>query len=200
MTFKLQFDTHGNIIQRITVLPEMEVPDFEDAPEWLDFNTEAYKNAEGEIAVYTEAQLEAKASRPPHPAIWSNETMAWVDTRGLEELKLVQRGVIKDARNANIATPKMTTVGLFDADEVSQNNLNKVIALVRLGAAKGYPAAANYTMATNERREFSLSDLETAAFEIGYQVQQIFDIADTLYQQIDAATTKAEVEAVRWPE
>jgi len=63
---------------------------------------------------------------------------------------------------------------------------------------RGGPGTANYTLASNERVSLTLEQLETAALEIGSQIQALFDQADLLRQAIEAATTIEEVGAVVW--
>lgn len=106
---------------------------------------------------------------------------------------------IKDHRDMVISQPKPTSAGTFDADEDSQNNLNKVIALVGIAAELGLPTTANYTLADNTRSVFTLAQLKMAALEIGGQVQTIFDKADVLRKQIESATTDTQLDAIQWP-
>lgn len=139
---------------------------------------------------------------PPRPAggpWWFDvKQAAWTDPRTLDQIKATQWQKVKASRDAAIAAPKPTSVGTFDADPESQNNLNKVIALVQVAASRGYPAEANYTLADNARVLLTLTQLETAALEMGVQVQGMFDAGDALRQQIDAATTTEEIEGIAW--
>lgn len=140
--------------------------------------------------------------RPPSPGLyaeWDKSAAAWVDPRTLAQAKVDRWAAIKSERNDRVVTAKPTSVGLFDADEASQNNLNKVIALVQIAAGLGAPAQANYTLATNERVNLTLTQLSMAALEMGAQVQVLYDTADGLRTQIEAATTTQELEAITWP-
>lgn len=150
----------------------------------------------GTVQAYTEEQKTLKATFPMHAAYWSNSSMSWVDARTLDQAKQEKWTQLKAQRDAACEAPKMTSVGLFDAYPPDQNNLNKVIALVKIAAERGYPATANYTLATNERVTLTLTQLETAALEMGAQVQGLYDAFDVLRQQVNAATTKEEVTAV----
>lgn len=122
----------------------------------------------------------------------------YVEVLTLAQHKINKWATVKAARDASVATPKTTSIGQFDADEVSQNNLNKVIALVQIAQVKGLPATANYTLATNVRVSLTLAQLQTAALEMGAQVQALYDKADALRTQINAATDIPTVEAIAW--
>lgn len=117
----------------------------------------------------------------------------------LQEAVDARWSAIKAERNTRIAIPKPTSAGLFDADEASQNNLNKVIALVQIAASLGAPAEANYTLATNDRVTLTLAQLSMAALEMGAQVQAIYDTGDELRTAIEAATTLAQLDSIQWP-
>lgn len=144
------------------------------------------------------AWVEKSARTNPHQE-WDSANRAWRDPRTLARIKADQWAKIKAERNQRISTPKQTSIGLMDADEASQNNLNKVIALVTLAVAKGLPGVANFTLATNVRVSLTLDQLQTAALEMGAQVQTLYDMADVLRRQIDACTTQSAVEATTWP-
>ena len=152
----------------------------------------------GLLVEYTAQQKADKKNVPLYSTRWNNTLMAWEDLRDLEKLKADKWAQLKTQRDAAIESPKMTSVGLFDAYPPDQNNLNKVIALVKIAAARGFPDTANYTLATNERVTLTLTQLETAALEMGAQVQAIYDAFDVLRQEVDSATTAAEVAAVAY--
>ena len=152
----------------------------------------------GNLTAYTLVQQESKATQPKEGGIWSNTSFSWVVAWTLAQRKAYKWDEIKAARNAAITTPKSTSVGLFDADETSQNNLNKVIALVQIAASLGAPAEANYTLATNERVLLTLPQLSMAALEMGAQVQTMYDRGNTLRTQINAAIDIPAVEAITW--
>lgn len=139
---------------------------------------------------------------PPRPdgvTAWDYKTHSWYDPRTLDQLKADKWKSIKVAREGAIYTPKQTSAGLFDADEASQNNLNKVIALTQLAVARGAPAEASYTLATNERVPLTLNQLEQSALEMGAQVQAIYDSASAIRTQIESAQTPADLETISWP-
>ncbi|HWH83260.1 MAG TPA: DUF4376 domain-containing protein [Burkholderiaceae bacterium] len=160
-----------------------------------DATPETHYFLDGALMAYTPEQAAAKRVRP-EDAGWSNAAFAWIDARDLARRRLERWAAIKAERDARIAAPKQTSLGAFDADLASQDNLNKVIALTRIAVARGYPDAARYTLASNARQLFTVEQLETAALEMGAQVQGLFDAADALRQQIDASD---DPDSINWP-
>jgi hypothetical protein len=155
-----------------------------------------------------ESGIELPADTPmswpvaPHEGaalVASNGALTWRDDRTLAEARAQAWAKIKAARQAAIESPKVTSQGTFDADIAAQDNLSKVIAMLRVAIARGYPDAARFTLANNERKTFTLAQLETAALEIGAQVQADFDTGDELRKQIDATTNTADLGGMRWP-
>lgn len=124
---------------------------------------------------------------------------AWVDTRDLAQAKAEQWAAIKAVREARIAEPKATPHGAFDGSPADQDNLNKVIALLRVAISRGADDQANYTLADNTRGTFTLAQLEDAALAVGSATQALYDTSATLRAQIEEAATVAEVDAIAWP-
>jgi len=150
-----------------------------------------------ELAVNTEVSW-PKAPHEGAALVASNGSLTWRDDRTLQEARAQAWARIKAARQAAIESPKVTSQGTFDADIAAQDNLSKVIAMLRVAISRGYPDAARFTLANNERKTFTLAQLETAALEIGAQVQSAFDAGDELRQRINGASA-AELEGINWP-
>lgn len=153
---------------------------------------------DGGIVAYTAEQITAKSLKPPYSSSWSNTAFVWSDARTLEEVKDAKKQIIKELKIYNIALPKTTSFGLFDAKEEDQNNLSKVISLVKIVISRGLPGVANFTLADNSRSQFTLEQLETAALEIGAQIQGIHDHASDKRNAINNAATIVEVENINW--
>lgn len=152
----------------------------------------------GAAVGYTPEQAAAKASRPTYDAEWSNVAMTWVDQRTIDRAKIDKRAEIKKARDAANDAPKATTYGTFDAFPEARANITSVAAMAQTAAKYGSTAPIKFTLANNQRASFTLAEFESAALQVGAQVQANFDKADLLLQQIDEATTIEAVEAVVW--
>ena len=143
--------------------------------------------------------------QPPAPAddelrtwAWDDATRRWVAQPTLAALKLEARERIKAAREAAISEPKDTTHGTFDATLEARSNLAGVVAMAQTADKLGLPSTVSYTLADNTRPEFTLAQIESAALQVGAQVQAAYDHADGLFQQIDAAESPAELDAIEW--
>ena len=143
--------------------------------------------------------------QPPAPAddelqtwAWDAGTKRWLATPTLAALQLAARERIKAAREAAVNAPKATSFGTFDADPESRANIAAVVAMAQTADKLGMPSGVSFTLADNTRPEFTLAQIESAALQVGAQVQACYDHADALFQQIDAAADAAALDAIVW--
>ena len=75
---------------------------------------------DGEVVEYSSEEVELKAQKPRYNAIWSNESMAWIDQRTLSSIKAAKWEQIK--RNRAVAEYSTLVVGneSYDANVESQ--------------------------------------------------------------------------------
>lgn len=139
---------------------------------------------------------------PPDDALrawaWDDATRRWVATPTLAALKLAARERIRAAREAAISEPKATDYGTFDATLEARSNIAAVVAMAQTAAKLGLPSNVSFTLADNTRPEFTLLQIETAALQVGAQVQTCYDHADELLQQIEAAADAAALASITW--
>jgi hypothetical protein len=140
----------------------------------------------------------AKAAQPSPLYVFDWSTYTWSDPRPLDEKRAQKIAEIKAIRDAKITEPKVTSYGTFDSTDKAQNDLSKVIQMLTISVALGTGNTANFTLSDNTRPSFTLVELQTAALQMGAQVQALFDIASTLRSQIETAT-EAELESITWP-
>ena len=165
-----------------------ELPGAEEGtpPDW------AYYRLDGEWFPRTEA--------PTQFHEWNWELHCWLDLRDLDQLRIQRWKELKTLRTQQIEAPKQTSVGVFDANKDAQVNLANVISLTRMAAEKGLPAEANFTLADNSRVTLTLEQLQTAALEMGVQVQAIYDEWSGLRSALQKAKSVEAINAVVWPE
>lgn len=149
--------------------------------------------------------LEIEEWIPPAPAdtdletwSWDTSTLRWISAPTLLSKQVDKWSQVKAARNAAINAPKTTSVGTFDAKPEDQNNLSKVINLLKIAEALSLPTTARFTLSDNTRPEFTLAQLQLAALEIGSIVQSMYDKGDTLRSSIDAATDETTLNTISW--
>lgn len=143
--------------------------------------------------------------QPPAPAddelrtwAWDEATRRWAAVPTLAALKLAARERIKAARDAAISEPKTTTYGTFDATLEARSNIAAVVAMAQTADKLGLPSTVSFTLADNTRPEFTLLQIETAALQVGAQVQACYDHADELFAQIEAAESAEELAPITW--
>lgn len=118
----------------------------------------------------------------------------WVDPRTLEQRKAAQWEAIKQAR-ANAEYGGFVWDGSpFDSDAASQQKI--------IGASQWASINPNieidWTLADNTVRTLTAAQMQQVGQALGAHVDGVYAKARTLRQQIEAATTPAEVEAVQW--
>ncbi|MDD3965339.1 MAG: DUF4376 domain-containing protein [Candidatus Moranbacteria bacterium] len=134
---------------------------------------------------------------PPQPSTnhtFNYTTKQWEDPRTLQDIKDAQWTLIKQARS-NAEYAGFTWDGsTFDSDAISQNRITGAVALAQLST--GF--VVDWTLADNSTRTLNQIDMLHVGAALGEHVQTQFAKGQVLRAQIDAATTKAEVEAVVW--
>lgn len=135
----------------------------------------------------------------PHPlAPWDWDSHSW-GAPLLGELKQSKLRQIKSERDRRIAAPQATDVGAFNGGASGASNINAVVLMLRAVIARGGEDHVRFTLANNVRVGLTLAQLENAALQVGAAIQALHETCYTLRQQIDAAQTLEEVEAVAWP-
>lgn len=136
-----------------------------------------------------------KPKLPPERHLrWTGED--WADLRTLEQTKADRWEKIKATRDS-IEHGGFTWDGsTFDSDLASQN---KIIGAVQLANVTGPNFTIDWTLANNSVRTLSAADMVEVGKTLGLHVSTQHAIARGLRQQIEAATTAQEVEAIAWP-
>jgi hypothetical protein len=113
----------------------------------------------------------------------------------LSEAKTARRAAITAARDSACQADVVVTGRTWQADARSQQMLASAITL---GSA-GLPLPASWRARDNSNMPVSsLADLLPIAAAIAAQTHAAYEKSWALKAQIDAATTTAQVEAVRW--
>jgi hypothetical protein len=138
-------------------------------------------------------QVVAMAARPTPDHSWDWETLSWIEP-ALELLRANRWDEIKAARTAADLQPYPVADFEIDADAQSRQNIMGAIMAMQLTGE----STRLWRCADNTMRELSLAQLITAGTGIAARLQQLIEISDQLWQQLQAATTAAGIEAVIW--
>lgn len=116
----------------------------------------------------------------------------------LAQLKEAQWATIKAAREAAIDAPLVTPYGTVDSQAKDRTNITDAILLLQTLEAAGTPTTIDFTLADNTAVTLTTAQMVNIGLLLGQKVQAAHGQARARRAQIDAATTKAEVEAVVW--
>lgn len=110
---------------------------------------------------------------------------------------------VKAIRAAKETGTAQTPVGTVQIDEASKLKITGALSLCRLQEELQQPFSLNFTLADNSRVTLTNTTVRQLAGAVGEYVAQVYDRASALRDQIDAATTAAELNAIDlnagWP-
>ena len=116
----------------------------------------------------------------------------------ISKLKAVKRATIKRARGIAEYAGFTWAGSTFDSNAISQQRIASAVQLASLSKAANQPFSITWTLADDTLRTLTADEMIQVGLALGEFVQTNFQKAQALQQQIDAATTKEEVEAVVW--
>lgn len=160
-------------------------------------------SAEGVISRPTKFRLvgdelvdTGQPSFPPAPyMVWSEQQIAWVDARDLAGKKDAKWEEIKAAREAAEFGGFTWDGSTFDSDPLSQQRIAGAVQLASLDPT-GF--TIDWTLADNTFRTLNAQEMTAVGVAMGQHVNAQHVKARILRQQIEAATTEAELDAIVW--
>lgn len=151
----------------------------------------------GAFSEYSSAVKSAKAQRPTYQAVWSNTSMAWVDYRGIHQVKADAWARIKAERDRRMA-------GTFTAAGKTYNCNREAINTAATGAMLAKAAlyltwTKTWTLADETSVTLTADQVLTVARVCDDYISDLWATGRTLRTQIAAATTRSDIEAITWP-
>jgi len=128
--------------------------------------------------------------------MFANGALAWQDTRTLAQMKHDKWAQIKAARAAAEDGGFAWDGSTFDSDMAS--NL-RISGAVQLAQIVGGAFNIGWTLADNSVRTLSAAQMVAVGVAAGQHVAAQRATARALREQIQAATTPQELEAIAWP-
>lgn len=141
---------------------------------------------------YTDEQRIARAADVPRGFAW--EGAQWVDHRQLVDAKADKRSELKKKRDAAEFSTFEWNGYVFQCDRDSQLRLSTV-AQDMTGSG---PPAVDWILADNSLLSLNKGSIGQVIKAMRAHVQAQHDKYRTLCQQVDAATTNQQVDAVLW--
>jgi hypothetical protein len=131
-----------------------------------------------------------------HVFDWTSHT--WVDPRTLDDLKSDQWELMKAARETAEFGGFTWDGSDFDSDSESQRKIQGAVQMALIAAAASQPFSIDWTLADNTVRTLSGADMINVGLAMGTFVSGIYEQGRALREQIDAATTPEQVQAIAW--
>jgi len=144
--------------------------------------------------------------QPPAPAddelrTWSWDELAWryVAMPTLAAVKLERWAQIKVAREATEFGGFVWDGSTFDSDAISQSRIMGAVQLALLAMSAEQPFSIAWTLADNAVRTLEAAEVVAVGVALGTHVATQHATARALREQIYAASTPEDVEAISWP-
>jgi hypothetical protein len=188
-------------------LPSGEIVRSGDCPDEL---IAAQAQAEGETSLPCDSDVtwhshmmtrDGPSLKPGSPSshhVFNWQTKQWEDPRNLQDFRDAKWAVIKAARTAAEFGSFTYNGMVFDGDVDAQRRLSGYISVSKGALASGIPFQAAFTLADNTQVLLEAADFVGIELAKMMSVAQAFSHAVALRDQIEAATTPKEVEAVQW--
>lgn len=132
---------------------------------------------------------------PPHHWLtWDSAQLMWVDLRTLDQLKTAKLEEIRAARDAAEYGGFVWDGSAFDSDTASQQRIIGASQLATL--TPGF--SIDWTLSDNAVRTLNAQEMNQVGMALGQHVNNQHVKGRDLRQQVEAAQTKAEVDAIVW--
>jgi hypothetical protein len=134
---------------------------------------------------------------PNKPSTWNTwdwETNTWTDTRPLIAVKEAKWLQIKDARNSAEYGGFLWNGYVFDSDPVSQQRISGAVQLSQI--VPNY--SVDWTLKNNTTVTLNAQDMLAVGVALGEHVSATHQTARILREQIEQASTNAQVDAITW--
>ena len=191
--------THYAKLDAMNVIFGYTFSDAAPSPEWTEVDADISQAATASTFHRLVDGVPVDIGQPKLPPAawmsWSVPDMAWVDSRDLGQLKSDKWEEIKAARSAAEYGGFVWDGSTFDSDAASQQ---KIIGASQMASLNPASFEVDWTLADNTVRTLNAADMNAVGIALGQHVNAQYVHARTLRQQIEDATTKAEIEAVVW--
>lgn len=134
-----------------------------------------------------------KPVKPSDSYEWDPVAKIWVDTRTLGEYKKEKWQGVKQLRSAEICNTVAVGSLVFDATPEAQTN---ILAAIQIAELIGPSWEAEWTLADNSTATVNREILIAAALAIAEQTAAAFAKARILREQIETATSIAEIATI----
>ena len=139
-----------------------------------------------------------RAVCPSSDHVFNWNTKQWADPRTLQDLKDAAWERIKAARGTYIDLPLVTPYGTFDSGAKDRINITDAILLLQTLTSLGTPTSIVFTLANNSTQTLNTAEMVTVGLLLGQKVQAAHANARVRRAEIEASTTKEQIDAIVW--
>ena len=149
---------------------------------------------------YVEGEVIPLPERPSMQHVFNYSTRVWEDPRTLQDLKDAKWEEVKRWREAATVAPLLVTrFGVFDGDAAGMDNIKSTVLGLREAAEIGAaPATVTWTLNDNSTVDLTPVEFSEIAAMLLARGDAAHQRARVLRDQIEAATTQADLEVVQW--
>lgn len=184
------YDNSGRIL-KFGMAPDDLLPILEQQGNVLDLGSATCDDATQYVQ---NGQLMDMPPRPSVNHVFDYDAKAWVDPRSLDQLKAAKWDEIKAAREAAEYGGFTWDGSTFDSDAASQQKIIGASQMANL--TPGFEI--DWTLADNTVRTLNATEMNSVGIALGQHVNAQYVHARNLRQQIEAATSAQEVQAIVW--
>lgn len=164
---------------------------------WVEIDQDVSPLMEGNLYRYVDGEI-TQSDKPRFASgefdVWDETIGSWVDTRDLDQKKLDKWTQIKADRSAQEFGTFDWGGYTFQCDEVSQRRIQGAVQLAMLDAS----LSLDWTLADNSVQTFTASEFEAIGQALAAHVSGCHERGRILRDQINQATTDADLEAIVW--
>lgn len=152
--------------------------------------------ANGAAVAYSASARAALLVSPGVGFVWRPELGEWTDERDLEQAREDKWRQTKARRDIAEYGDFTWDGSTFNADVESRNRIMGAVQLATLAMGAGQPYSVVWTLADNTTRTLSATDMMAVGATLGARVGAAHARAAELRAQINAATTRAALDAI----
>lgn len=155
-----------------------------------------FRDASGNVYGFDETDPAQLALMNKLTTTWTDVTGSWPPPITLSQAQTAQIAILYQSYLTAIYQPVTYNGIVYQADQGSQDNLNKMLAVYTPQGAT--PAGFYWVAADNSQTPFTLANMQSLANVMGSQGWTAFQHLQTKKAAVLAATTIAQVQTITW--
>lgn len=145
-----------------------------------------------------EGQAVSIPARPTENHKFNFNSKEWEDSLTLDDYKALKRNSINRLRSGSEFGGFTHEGHEFDSDQTSQSKIQGAVQMALLAKSSGQPFSIEWTLADNSVRALNADEMIGVGLALGEHVNSIHIKARALKDQVAAAQTKEELDAIVW--